>query len=123
METIIGLLLILLPIIFKLIGKKLEQSGSPEKARKVREFADAFGGDEFPKSDCEYSVQEMLVEQEPEQPLPAQVPVEKIGSPLQEGTPVLKKKQILMEEEQVRKGEKIDPKKLVIYSEIMKPKF
>ena len=33
------------------------------------------------------------------------------------------KKPILVEDEPKKKGEKIDPKKLVIYSEIMKPKF
>ena len=33
------------------------------------------------------------------------------------------KKPILEEEESRKTGEKIDPKKLVIYSEIMKPKF
>ena len=35
METIIGLLFILLPIIFKLIEKRLQNSGNAEQAGKV----------------------------------------------------------------------------------------
>ena len=46
METIITLLFILLPFIFKLIGKKFEQAGESEKAEKMREFADIFGKDD-----------------------------------------------------------------------------
>ncbi len=37
--------------------------------------------------------------------------------------PKARKPVMLLEEEPKNKGEKIDPKKLVIYSEIMKPKF
>ncbi len=37
--------------------------------------------------------------------------------------PSVKKTSFLIEDEPEKKGEKIDPKKLVIYSEIMKPKF
>ncbi len=37
--------------------------------------------------------------------------------------PTVRKPMMLLEEEPKNKGEKIDPKKLVIYSEIMKPKF
>ena len=39
METIIGLLFILLPVIFKLIGKRLEQAGKAESAGKIREIS------------------------------------------------------------------------------------
>lgn len=123
METIIGLLVILLPLIFKLIGRKLEQSAKQEKASSVLESADVFDRDEAPEDVLEHSSWEMSVEIEQEQPLPAPASAEKIVPPVQEGTPVVKKKPILLEEEQTRKGEKIDPKKLVIYSEIMKTKF
>ena len=34
-----------------------------------------------------------------------------------------KKAPILVEEPEIKKKEKIDPKKMVIYSEIMKPKY
>ena len=40
METIFGLLVILLPLIFKLIGKKLEQAGNLEKAKRFQELAE-----------------------------------------------------------------------------------
>ena len=46
METIIGLLFILLPVIMKLIGKRLEQSGKAESAAKMRKIAQSLGGDE-----------------------------------------------------------------------------
>ena len=54
METIIGLLFILLPVIFKLIGKRFEQSGQQDKARKVRELAQALDGEDSPMHDWEY---------------------------------------------------------------------
>ena len=42
METIIGILFLLLPVILKVIGKKFEQSGATEKARRIREIAETF---------------------------------------------------------------------------------
>jgi hypothetical protein len=42
---------------------------------------------------------------------------------VKEGIPATKKKPMLVEEAPKKKREKIDPKKLVVYSEIMKPKF
>lgn len=110
METIIGLLFILLPVILKLIGKRLETSGNQDKARKVREIAQALGADE-PEIE-EICPQPAL----PVTPPPAQEPV-------MEGRSSVSRKPMLVEEETQKKGEKIDPKKLVIYSEIMKPKF
>ena len=121
METIIGLLFILLPVIFKLIGKRLEHSGNSDDARKVREFADALEGEESPMHSWEHFGKAVV--SEPEELRPAPVVVPKTETPVQEGTPVVVRKPILVEEEDKPKGEKIDPKKLVIYSEIMKPKF
>ena len=126
METIIGLLFILLPVIFKLIGKRFEQSGQQDKARKVREFAQALDGEDSPMHDWEYFGKEVLgVEGEPQEeeilpqtPAPAPAP-----KPHVEAEPAFTRKPLLQEEEPQKKGEKIDPKKLVIYSEIMKPKF
>ena len=53
------------------------------------------------------------------EPVPAAQPqyVEKVEKQ------VTVRKPILQEEDDTVKGEKIDPKKLVIYSEIMKPKY
>lgn len=46
METIIGLLFILLPVIFNLIGKRLEKSGKQDTAARMREIAKTLGGDD-----------------------------------------------------------------------------
>lgn len=132
METIIGLLFILLPVIFKLIGKKLENAGT------------ATPPDTAGSSDVGSWVQEAIDEVEPEvhphpqlRPQPQAAP-----APEEEATPSVidfneymkrrsaakparkpsKKAPILVEEEEKPK-EKIDPKKLVIYSEIMSPKY
>lgn len=129
METIIGLLFILLPVIFNLIGKKLEQSGKTDKAGKFRELAKTLGADDddtVPKwlageedADAE-SVQEPVPEPIREPVAAPVVPSEpKIVAAKPSVTP---RKKVLVEEEK-KKGEKIDPKKLVIYSEIMKPKY
>ena len=115
METIIGLLFILLPVIFKLIGKRLESSGNQDKARKVREIAQALDGEESPVHDWE---------EEPQLPYQTKpVPAPIVPHPALEVKPTVSRKPVLVEEEPKRKGEKIDAKKLVIYSEIMKPKF
>ena len=139
METILTLLLVFLPVIFKLIGKKLEQSGQQEKAEKVREFMNTLSGetaegeDPFsgwfgtgnePEPDPE-RVHEDPVDEV--RPAPQVVPVyeytenvERQTAPKPHPAP---RKPILEEDVQTKKGEKIDPKKLVIYSEIMKPKY
>ena len=113
METILGLLLILLPVIFKFIGKKLEQSGNPEAAEKMRKVLESMGEEnESPIHVPTYMppvVEENVVRQTAD---PKPLPVKTAS-----------KKSILVEDEPKKKGEKIDPKKLVIYSEIMKPKY
>ena len=120
METIIGLLFILLPVIFKLIGKKLEQPGKTDVSERMREIVEAMGEefDDAPEQSFEPA--------EPVQMKPVEMKPVFETKPRVEVKPVAKKpkvkKPILVEEEK-KKGEKIDPKKLVIYSEIMKPKF
>jgi hypothetical protein len=120
METIIGLLFILLPVIFRLIGKKLDQAGNQEKARQVREIAEALAGEEDKTLRDWYFGKE-----EPEEPVHSVELhlVEKQAVPPVEGIKTVARKPILLEEKEVRKMEHVDPKKLVIYSEIMKPKF
>ena len=147
METIIGLLFILLPFIFKLIGKKFEQSGQTDKAGKMRELAKALGSDddsednpfkgffeEKPELEVEYDDDGQIVEVKPVQPKPIPVVtpeprtvqftevVNRTTRP-KAARPLPKRPALLEEETPKKKGEKIDPKKLVIYSEIMKPKF
>ena len=143
METIIGLLFILLPVILKLVGKRLEQSGQPEKAKKLQDLLDTVydGKDDDKLKDeqdddleVEYDDDGQIVSVHPKmvwKPEPIVPFVEKKVEPaaqihlweVKEGIPATKKKPMLVEEAPKNKREKIDPKKLVVYSEIMKPKF
>ena len=158
MDVLIPLLFILLPFIFKLIGKKLEQAGNIDQAEKMRKIAKALGGNEDeesnapkffmednedaePEDDVEYdddgNITEVfpkpVVAPPPPKPVTYYMPTDRVApfftmTENVERQTVPKKvqkekpKPILVEEEQVER-EKIDPKKLVIYSEIMKPKF
>ena len=142
METIIGLLFILLPVILKLVGKRLEQSGQPEKAKKLQDLLDTVydGKDDDKLKDeqddgleVEYDDDGQIVSVHPKmvwKPEPIVPVVEKKVEPaaqihlweVKEGIPATKKKPMLVEEAPKKKREKIDPKKLVVYSEIMKPK-
>ena len=114
METIIGLLFIFLPVILKLVGKRLEKAGQPEKAKAVRDFIEEH-----------LEVEEWIEEAVDE------TAEEADGNVLREELPDLQpavqtrplRKTVLPDVEPEKKVEKIDPKKLVIYSEIMKPKF
>lgn len=140
METIIGLLFILLPLIFKLIGKKFEQAGQSERAEKMREIAQTLrGGDDDDEDDpWELDDDGQVTEVRPAAPAPVAPtpvvvrPVQSVQQTVAENVtrqttsrpkPTDKAKRPILEEETKKKGEKIDPKKLVIYSEIMKPKF
>lgn len=124
METIIGLLFIFLPVIFKLIEKKLQDSGKTNQAGKIRELAELFEE----KEEAVYEEPETVVPvQEPVIPIPepegapmAKIVPEKLKASVQKPSKVAP---ILMDEPKTKKKEKIDPKKLVIYSEIMKPKY
>lgn len=138
METIIGLLFILLPVIFKLIGKNFEQAGQTDKAGKMRELAEVFGSDDDSEAGSLKEWLERLnapdsAETEPvvpvyTEPVPARQPEQvRTKAYRTEKTPVRPsvplKKASLPKDDAFKKKEKIDPKKLVIYSEIMKPKF
>ena len=140
METVILLLFALLPVIFKLIGKKFEQAGNPDAAERMRKIAQVLGeSDEKEKEpEVDYDDDGQITEvaepattsapapttfvvplsvSRPEPVVTENVVRQTVSKP----RPV--KKPILEEEVSQRKGEKIDPKKLVIYSEIMKPKY
>ena len=116
METIIGLLVVLLPVIFKLIEKRLEKASEATQ----------------PVEDWEQEIQRYLQQQQngPEnlqtEKAVEKAPVEKIPvvNTMAEGIHAVKPKNIkpvLAEEE--KKKEKIDVKKMIVYSEIMKPKY
>ena len=124
METIFGLLVILLPLIFKLIGKKLEQAGNLEKAKRFQELAERMTSD----SDEDSKKNTVEVSEIDFNDAVKQQSVAPIYVPKKEERPVVevRKKQVAVEKEKVVKKEemeKIDPKKLVIYSEIMNRKF
>ena len=140
METIIGLLFILLPLIFKLIGKKFEQAGQSERAEKMREIAQTLSGGDDDDEDDPWELDDdgQVTEVRPAAPAPVAPtpvvvrPVQPVQQTVTENVtrqttsrpkPTVKAKRPMLEEETKKKGEKIDPKKLVIYSEIMKPKF
>ena len=141
METIIGLLFILLPVIFKLIGKKLENAGTATPPDTAGSFD---VGSWVQKATDEVEPEPMHPHAQPEvhphpqlRPQPQAAP-----APEEEATPSVidfneymkrrsaakparkpsRKAPVLVEEEDKPK-EKIDPKKLVIYSEIMSPKY
>lgn len=131
MEEIIGLLIVVGTLILKVVGNRLEKSGKKAAPEAVPQ--------EEPEVDFDFKgwVREALYDAEAEakaeEPLD-QAPV--VMKPEAEAVrvqpkpvrpePVKKpviRKPMLEEEESGKKGEKIDPKKLVIYSEIMKPKY
>ena len=131
MEEIIGLLIVVGTLILKVVGNRLEKSGKKAAPEAVPQ--------EEPEVDFDFKgwVREALYDAEAE--TKAEEPLDKAPLELKpeaeavraqpkpvQPKPVKKpvvRKPILEEEESGKKGEKIDPKKLVIYSEIMKPKF
>ena len=105
METIFGLLFILLPVIFKLIGKKLEQSGKTGPIVEVL-------SETFDESSDEPASEPVA------KPMPVYHPPKVEENVIRQTESVIQ-----VEPEKKPAAEKIDPKKLVIYSELMKPKF
>ena len=150
MEELIGLLIALAAVIFKAVGDRLEKSGKKPSAPVTPEYAPDTGGldvkggifevleEAAGKSDESEEVSDddgQIVEVKPVvvQPEPVKPAVEPVSfmetvnrttrpkaEPLR---PAAKRKMLQEDETSGKKGEKIDPKKLVIYSEIMKPKF
>ena len=118
METIIGFLIVVLPVIFKLIGKRLEQAGQEQApvegdvlkedwAETVRKYVEQQQAQE--RVSVSFKVEEEPVKEKPSEEAPRMV-VKKTARP------------VLIEEEKKEK-KKIDVKKMVVYSELMKPKY
>lgn len=130
METIIGLLFILLPIVFKLINRKFEQAGQTDKARQIKEIAEMFGAGES-QDELDELDEPVIVEPVKPEPVEVKAPeVPQVHLWKAEATPavrkpdiVRRKKPILEEDDSRKKKEKIDPKKLIVYSEIMNRKY
>lgn len=130
METIIGLLFILLPIVFKLINRKFEQAGQTDKARQIKEIAEMFGAGES-QDELDELDEPVIIEPVKPEPVEVKAPeVPQVHLWEAEATPVVRKsdvvrrkKPILEEDDSQKKREKIDPKKLIVYSEIMNRKY
>lgn len=103
MEEIIGLLVVLAIGIFKAVNKKFENAGKEK----------------------EVSMPEpVVIRQEPVVPKKRPMAAKQKPSAIEVVERQTKvRKPILIEEEEKGPKEEIDPKKLVLYSEIMTPKF
>ncbi len=137
MDGIIDIIILILvgvvPAVFKAIGNRLEKAGS-DKAGKFRRIAEAMTDDDtgiFDEADAPV-VEDMFMEPDPVVVVTPEEPAvmrEDVVSQIKTTRrpehirPTNRKPLMLIEDEPEKKGEKIDPKKLVIYSEIMKPKF
>lgn len=123
METIITLLLILIPVIFKAIGKKLENSSKPQSKQPIEDWTEVLKRhieaqtmlDDGHATQVEEPVVESPVKESPVVMTPEKREFTKAAK-----QPVRKPVKIV---EEKAKREKIDPKKLIIYSEIMTPKY
>ena len=121
MEEIIGLLIALAAVILKAVSSRLEKSGRKPSAPVTSEDDPEAGG-----LDVKGWILEALEEAagESAEPVSFMETVNRMTKPKAEPLrPAAKRKMLQEDETSGKKGEKIDPKKLVIYSEIMKPKF
>ena len=120
METIFTLILVLLPVIFKLIGKRLENAGTQPQAideqQPIEDWAEVL------RRHIEAQQQEEAVPVTPVQDTPVQERVMPATKD-QPRKPLYKPAKPILQEEDNKKKEKIDTKKLIVYSEIMKPKY
>ena len=125
MEDIIGILAVLAIGIIKIIGKNFDDAG--KKPVKTYTPVDS---EPFPETKAHVPYGRP-VEPEPVAPKPVEKkkpaavrPVAPKASTIEVvERQTMAKKPILIEEEEKGPKEKIDPKKLVLYSEIMTPKF
>ena len=135
MEEIIGLLVVLAVGIFKAVNKKFEDAGKqPQKPSQpfgpfgsmdpFAEDKDVFAPKPEPFVPKANPVSPKPVAPKPIAPkhvAPKPHPMTLDLEDVQRQTKT--RKPILIEEEETSPKEKIDPKKLVLYSEIMTPKF
>lgn len=124
MDTIITIIVIAAAILFKVVGKKLSTAAGDEVFPAVPVEPDVMNGPvqlendqpvEVPVSRPEPMVMTSVYE-EVQRAVPVKKEVRKVQSVKKPSTSVLKK-------DAPEKKEKIDPKKLIVYSEIMKPKY
>lgn len=138
-DIIITVLALALGLGFKVIEKKLKSAGKPAKAGRFKELADLFGeeGAEVfpplaPSEDLEEFPMEAVApdaEQSRRVSVPKPVVIEPVApapvvAPVEEAPRSVKPVNApILQEEEPEQKERIDPKKLIVYSEIMKPKY
>ena len=138
-DIIITVLALALGLGFKVIEKKLKSAGKPAKAGRFKELADLFGeeGAEVfppvvPSEDPEEFPMEPVApgaEQSRQVSVPKPVVIEPVApapvvAPVEEAPRSVKPVNApILQEEEPEQKERIDPKKLIVYSEIMKPKY
>lgn len=125
MDGIITIVIVAAAIIFKVVGKKLGSAGSDEVFPPLpvdpdmRNFPDHVGG----LQDAEDLVDEELVDEVVIEEVERALPVKPVKPVTPAKTVEVKDQTPILEEEQPKQKEKIDKKKLIVYSEIMKPKY
>lgn len=121
METLIGILAAILVVAFKVIEKKMNDASAHKPV--VRPMEEVPSVTQIPRQEL---LAELLTESEPvSEPEPTPVPVRQpVQQPVQQQQlrqqPEL---QPIQESDTKVRKEKIDPKKLVVYSEIMNRKY
>jgi hypothetical protein len=125
MDGIITIVIVAAAIIFKVVGKKLGSAGSDEVFPPLpvdpdmRNFPDHVGG----LQDAEDLVDEELADEVVIEEVERALPVKPAKPVTPAKTVEVKDQTPILEEEQPKQKEKIDKKKLIVYSEIMKPKY
>ena len=122
MNEIITIVIIAAAIIFKIVGKKLDSAGGDEVFPTIPVDPDMkMDSDIMGDPGC---VDELVIEEaEPVLPV-TPVAKEPIVKSVKSVAPVeVKSGRPILEEEQPKQKEKINLKKLIVYSEIMKPKY
>ena len=123
MDGLITVLIIAAAIIFKVVGKNLKSAAGDEVFPHV-----PFEPEDVPSVEEEEPVEEhkpLAVERRAvaEKPLFEEAQRALPAKPVQTKPSVRKPEVPILVEEESQEKEKIDPKKLVVYSEIMKPKY
>ena len=123
MDELITIVIIAAAVIFKVVGKKLGSAGDDEVFPTIPVDPDM---KKYLDEDDDTVVDEVVIE-EAERALPVkpvvQKPVAQTKKVVPEKPVEVKPQTPILEEEQPKQREKIDKKKLIIYSEIMKPKY
>lgn len=114
METIITLLILLVPVVFRFIGKALANASQDQTVPHQREVSSDSVGPAPQRPVC----QNVVRRQDAVTPIVQQEGESVVDIPVQPVQTV----QVAAEDKPKRK-KKIDPKKLIVYSEIMKPKY